>query len=541
MILDDLKSSKVKGHDSIYYDLIKNATSLSFKHLLLDFFNQLLSTNTIPKNFNISIIKPILKDPDKKSDDTNNIRPLSISNCLSQIFEKLILYSSPKLREIHKNQFGFKPKTSCNHAVFTMKETILHYVENGSGVRIASLDAEKAFDKVWRDGLFFKLIDELDLSIWVLLKKYYDSSKGTIFDPFLDLFSELFIIETGVKQGGIFSPYLFNKFINGLIESIHKLDIGAHVGNLNVSIIVYADDILLISPCALHLQMLLNECTSFGMAWRLKFNPSKSNIIEFGQLVIPDVSFELSNGILNVADEITYLGVKINKDLNFDYLTCEKFKNVQKSIFSLSYLGLKPNMISPFLQAFIYKTYCLSQFTYGLETSTLTRKSREFLNISQNNLIRQIVGLSFSCHISKIFKCLRLYNFHDLYLKAKLSFIDTLKNNELSCKIFLLLCENKDKISPRSKSFKKDINLLESHYNNDILIIKEDAYKLSKKFYKNFRSSDGITDSIRTCLENIKNKKYKIALDDLIKPEFIKEDEEFQELLQYLIITNNDF
>ena len=83
--------------------------------------------------------------------------------------------------------------------------------------------------------------------------------------------------------------------------------------------------------------------------------------------------------------------------------------------------------------------------------------------------------------------------------------------------------------------------MLESHYNHAILIIKENAYKLSKKFSNNFRSSDGITDSIRTCLENIKNKKYKIALDDLIKPEFIKEDEEFQELLQYLIITNNDF
>ena len=65
-----------------------------------------------------------------------------------------------------------------------MKETILHYVENGSGVRIASLDAEKAFDKVWRDGLFFKLIDELDLSIWVLLKKYYDSSKVQFLTPF---------------------------------------------------------------------------------------------------------------------------------------------------------------------------------------------------------------------------------------------------------------------------------------------------------------------------------------------------------------------
>ena len=54
--------------------------------------------------------------------------------------------------------FGFKEKTSCNHALFTLKATILYYTENKTGIKIASLDAEKAFDKVWRDALFFKII-----------------------------------------------------------------------------------------------------------------------------------------------------------------------------------------------------------------------------------------------------------------------------------------------------------------------------------------------------------------------------------------------
>ena len=111
MILEEMKSSKVKGHDSIFYDLIKNISTINFKYYLLEFFNQLLSTNTIPDNFNISIIKPILKDLEKNSNDTNNIRPISISNCFAQFLEKLILLRSPKLKIIHKNQYGFKQKT----------------------------------------------------------------------------------------------------------------------------------------------------------------------------------------------------------------------------------------------------------------------------------------------------------------------------------------------------------------------------------------------------------------------------------------------
>ena len=121
------------------------------------------------------------------------------------------------------------------------------------------------------------------------------------------------------------------------------------------------------------------------------------------------------NGLpLKKTNSIKYLGIEIEKKLNFNLSAINKFKNVQKSIFSLNFLGLKPLGVCPMLQFFLYKIYCLSQFTYALETSTLNKKTRQYLNIAQNNLLRQFVGLKYYFHISKIL------NFEKLYLKSKM-------------------------------------------------------------------------------------------------------------------------
>ena len=68
-------------------------------------------------------------------------------------------------------------------------------------------------------------------------------------------FSELFIINVGVKQGGKLSSYLFGKLIDDLIKNCIAAKAGALFHNLNVCMIVYADDILLISPNDHHLYL----------------------------------------------------------------------------------------------------------------------------------------------------------------------------------------------------------------------------------------------------------------------------------------------
>ncbi len=58
----------------------------------------------------------------------------------------------------------------------------MNYIQNGSKCYIVSLDAEKAFDGVWRDGLLYKLIYKIDDELWFLIKKYYECSIGLIKD-----------------------------------------------------------------------------------------------------------------------------------------------------------------------------------------------------------------------------------------------------------------------------------------------------------------------------------------------------------------------
>ena len=350
-ILDEIKTSNVQGNDRITYDLIKNARSDNFDLCLLKLFNMIIKTGAIPSKLNHSIIKPILKDQKKSSADTNNIRPLSVSNCFAQIFEKLILYHSPELFKVQKNQFGFRKKTSCNHAIFVLKETVLNYTQKKTSCKIASLDAEKAFDKVWRDGLFYKLKQKMNHTYWLLLKRYYDSSVGVILSSDFSQFG-VFPINCGVKQGGVISPFLFNIFIDDLIVMCLNENKGAIFGNLNTSILVYADDILLISPLDCHLQSLLDVCTAYSEKWLIKFNSLKSNIISLGKQLFPQTNFFLNNSPINHSNQIKYLGIDINNDFDFNKTACEKFKKVQKSIFSLSYLGLTPNGVSPFLKSF---------------------------------------------------------------------------------------------------------------------------------------------------------------------------------------------
>ena len=96
---------------------------------------------------------------------------------------------------------------------------------------------------------------------------------------------------------------------------------------------MYADDILLISPVDSHLQYLLHICESHGNLWRIKFNPKKSNIIEFGLNFFSINKFYINGTLIKKTDKIKYLGVEIDSKLNFDLTATEKSKNVQKSIY----------------------------------------------------------------------------------------------------------------------------------------------------------------------------------------------------------------
>ena len=88
---------------------------------------------------------------------------------------------------------------------------------------VALLDAEKAFDKVWHDGLFHKLdntnIDPSHTCNALLRSLYSDLESQVFWDGKA---SESIPILQGVRQGGVLSPLLYNVFIDGLIKLLKE-------------------------------------------------------------------------------------------------------------------------------------------------------------------------------------------------------------------------------------------------------------------------------------------------------------------------------
>ena len=62
----------------------------------------------MPFFFNVGIIKPIVKDTSKDNSDAKNLRPITVSDCIANIYEKVIMYEIEKTHTNDDKQFGLK-------------------------------------------------------------------------------------------------------------------------------------------------------------------------------------------------------------------------------------------------------------------------------------------------------------------------------------------------------------------------------------------------------------------------------------------------
>ena len=66
-----------------------------------------------------------------------------------------------------------------------------------------------------------------------------------------------------VRQGGILSPPLFNCYIDNLSVQLRKMQSGCYVNRECYNHLMYADDMVLLSPCPRSLQKLIDTCSLY--------------------------------------------------------------------------------------------------------------------------------------------------------------------------------------------------------------------------------------------------------------------------------------
>jgi len=83
-------------------------------------------------------------------------------------------------------------------------------------------------------------------------------------------------------EGGVLSPHLFAVYVDSLVDTVERCNIGCCVKWASVSIVLYADDILLLSPSVTGLQQLLHVCEQELDLLDMPINVAKSACLRIG-------------------------------------------------------------------------------------------------------------------------------------------------------------------------------------------------------------------------------------------------------------------
>ena len=110
---------------------------------------------------------------------------------------------------IKYNQIGFRKAFRTADHVFTIKTLIDKYQNAGKRLYMCFIDFKKAYDTIWREGLFYKLLKQgISKTFVKLLINIYSRQKSCV--NIGDNVTKKFCTYTGLKQGCNLSPNLFN-------------------------------------------------------------------------------------------------------------------------------------------------------------------------------------------------------------------------------------------------------------------------------------------------------------------------------------------
>jgi len=84
---------------------------------------------------------------------------------------------------------------------------------------------------------------------------------------------------------------------------------GLYIGRLFIGCLLYADDIVLLSPLCFGLRKLVNICEDFGNHWDIKLSPLKSQLMTFGGNNPSGMTLSMNGVSLPWVSKVKYLGV----------------------------------------------------------------------------------------------------------------------------------------------------------------------------------------------------------------------------------------
>jgi hypothetical protein len=386
VIQKEINANKAPGFDLITGKVLQEV-SYKCLQVITMIFNSVLRIESYPIQWKIAQIIMVPK-PAKTPREIASYRPISLLPVLSKVLEKLLLKRlTPILEEqnlIPCHQFGFRRMHGTIEQVHRVVKTASTALEEKKFCTAAFLDVKQAFDRVWHQGLYYKLKLNLPHNMFSILKSYL--SQRYFFVKHEDFCTELHPILAGVPQGSVTGPVLY---------LLYTADLPTTEMTMTAT---YADDTAVLAThtdpvtASRYLQENLHDMQKWLKKWKIRVNESKSVQVTFTMKRGTCPSVTLNDTQLPQVDEAKYLGIHLDRRLTWRKHIFTKRKQLGLKLRQLYWIIGRRSQLSVKSKLLIYNVILKPIWSYGISLwGTASNSNLEILQRFQNKVLREIV------------------------------------------------------------------------------------------------------------------------------------------------------
>jgi hypothetical protein len=313
------ENHKACGMDQIHNEALKHGGDAIISALQA-LFNLMLRTSSSPSLWAKALVHLIFKGRGADSLDPRAYRPISLTSCISKVFERVILNrlvaNSEKEGLLEEEQAGFRTGRSTRDQTFILRELLDKRKAEGQTTFLCFIDLTNAFSSSWQDGMWFRLRESgVAGRLYRSIKDMYRSCSSAIQTPFG--LTDWFTSDLGTRQGAVLSPYLFSLLISPLACVLRNAGLGVSLGlDSQIACLLYADDLVLIADSEEALQKMMLETTKFLKKWRFSVSAKKTQVVACGKgetRKLKDRTWEIGGKTIRDARSYKYLGLHFEK------------------------------------------------------------------------------------------------------------------------------------------------------------------------------------------------------------------------------------
>lgn len=395
--LSKCKNGRTPGMDAISYEFIKAVPQNWFLYICT-MFNRILDTETVPTAWGEISLSMIHKKGSPY--DPLNYRGIALVNCLAKIFthillDRLSLWSESEAI-LPECQSGFRPNRGCIDNIFVLTSIIqINLRLKKRKVFAAFIDFRRAFDSVDHSILWRKLYGVgVSSKIIRIIRDLY--CKATVQVKLQGEYSNKFEVTEGVLQGECLSPLLFALFLSDVEKCFRDRKFrGLSIDGYNdVIMLLYADDLVLLSDSQGDLNKKLAYLSQYCRENNLTVNAEKTKVVCFGRggyRHFSDFQFSFENNKIDVVNKFSYLGVSFSSSGLFLDMINSKVDAAKMTAGSLINLMYRMGMQSWASKVTLYNNALISTLTDCIAVWGLNY--REILETIQVRFLKRLLSL----------------------------------------------------------------------------------------------------------------------------------------------------